>query len=308
VPLNVWIPPETAAPHRALLPDGIAIHDLPVDGAFPKRLGRGEFLVADYNRPRVLEAIARLEDLRVVQTMAAGVDSLLDHIPPGVTLCDAAGVHDVPIAEWVVMMMLAAFHNFPQHLAAQRSGTWRQAGLEAGGDDLEGATVLIVGYGSIGRALESRLAPFGVKVSRVARHQRDGVHLLADLPALLPQADVVVILLPLTAETRGLVDARFLAAMRPGSLLANPARGPVVDTEAMTKAVLAGRIRVALDVTDPEPLPDGHPLWSAPGVIITPHVGGAVRKLYDRAWRLIADQVRRYATGEPLRNVVVDGY
>ena len=308
MPVNVWIPPETAAQHRALLPHGITLHDLPADGAFPERLGPGEFLVADYNRPRVLEAIARLEDLRVVQTMAAGVDSLLDHIPPGVTLCDAAGVHDIPIAEWVVMTMLAAFHNLPEHLVAQRSGTWGRAGLDAGGDDLEGATVLIVGYGSIGRALESRLAAFGVNVLRVARHQREGVHPLADLPALLPRADVVVILLPLTAETRGLVDARFLAAMRPGALLMNPARGPIVDTEALTQAVQAGRIRVALDVSDPEPLPDGHPLWAAPGVIITPHVGGAVRKLYDRAWRLIADQVRRYATGEPLRNVVVDGY
>jgi len=308
VPVNVWIPPETAAQHRALLPEGVTVHDLPAGTRLPERLGRGEFLVADYNRPRVLAAITRLEDLQVVQTMAAGVDGLLDHIPPGVTLCDAAGVHDIPIAEWVVMTMLAAFHNLPQHLEAQRSGTWHRAGLDGGGDDLENATILVVGYGSIGRALESRLAPFGVTILRVARHQREGVHSLADLPAILPQADVVVILLPLTAETRGLVDARFLAGMRPGALLVNPARGPVVDTEALTQAVQAGRIRVALDVTDPEPLPDGHPLWSAAGVIITPHVGGAVRKLYDRAWRLIADQVRRYATGEPLRNVVVDGY
>jgi len=308
VPVNVWIPPETAAQHRALLPHGIALHDLPADRAFPERLGPGEFLVADYNRPRVLEAIARLEDLRVVQTMAAGVDSLVEHIPPGVTPCDAAGVHDVPIAEWVMMTMLAAFHNLPQHLEAQRRGTWRRGGLNSGGDDLEGATILIVGHGSIGRALENRLAPFGANILRVARCFRDGVHPLTDLPALLPRADVVMILLPLTTETRGLVDARFLAAMRPRALLMNPARGPVVDTEALTQAVQAGRIRVALDVTDPEPLPDGHPLWSAAGVIITPHVGGAVRKLYDRAWRLIADQVRRYATGEPLRNVVVDGY
>jgi phosphoglycerate dehydrogenase-like enzyme len=308
VPISVWIPADTAPKYRRLLPDGITVREVPADGPLPERLGRGEFLVADYNRARVVAAIARLDDLRVVQAMAAGVDGLLEVIPPGVTLCDAAGVHDIPIAEWVVMTMLAAFHNLPEHLVAQRSGTWRRAGLDGGGDDLEGATILIVGYGSIGRALESRLAPFGVKVLRVARHPRHGVHPLADLPALLPRADVVVILLPLTAETRGLVDARFLAAMRPGALLLNPARGPIVDTEALTQAVRAGRIRVALDVTDPEPLPDGHPLWSAPGVIITPHMGGAVRKLYDRAWRLIADQVRRYATGEPLRNVVVDGY
>lgn len=290
-----------------MLPAGIAVHDLPT-GPLPARLGRGEFLVADYNRARVVEAIARLDDLRVVQSMSAGVDSLLDQIPPGVTLCDAAGVHDVPVAEWVMMTILADRHRLVQNLDGQRAATWRRATLETGGDDLEGTTVLIVGYGSIGRALESRLAPFGAKVLRVARRQREGVHALADLPALLPSADVVVILLPLTSETRGLVDARFLAAMRPGALLVNPARGAVVDTDALTQAAQAGRIRVALDVTDPEPLPDGHPLWSAPGVIITPHVAGAVRKLYDRAWSLIADQVRRYATGEPLRNIVVDGY
>jgi phosphoglycerate dehydrogenase-like enzyme len=307
VPINVWIPPETAPRHRSLLPDGIDVHDLPA-APLPERLGRGEFLVADYNRGRVLEAIARLDDLRVVQSMAAGVDGLLDVIPPGVTLCDAAGVHDVPVGEWVVMAILANRHDLVINLGGQRAGRWQRAGLQAGGDDLEGATVLIVGYGSIGRVLETRLAPFGVQFLRVARHARDGVFPLTELPALLPRADVVVILLPLTVETQGLVNAQFLTAMRPGALLVNPARGPIVDTEALTAAVRTGRIQAAVDVTDPEPLPDGHPLWSAPGVLITPHVAGAVRKLYDRAWRLIADQVRRYVTGEPLRNVVIDGY
>ncbi|TMF89784.1 MAG: dehydrogenase [Chloroflexi bacterium] len=240
--------------------------------------------------------------------MAAGVDWLLDAIPSGVTLCDGAGVHDVPVAEWVVMTMLAAYHNLPTYVDAQRRERWHRGGIDAGGDDLEGTTVLIVGYGSIGRAVEARLTSFGVKLLRVARHPREGVHPLSELAALLPEADVVVILLPLTAETRRLVDARFLSAMRPGALLINPARGAIVDTEALTGAVLASRLRAALDVTDPEPLPDGHPLWSAPGVLITPHVAGSVRKLLDRAWRLIADQVRRYQIGDPLRNVVVDGY
>lgn len=289
------------------MPDGVAVHMLPAN-PFPGRLGPGEFLVADYNRARVLESITRLDDLKVVQSMAAGVDGLLDQIPPGVTLCDGAGIHDVPVAEWVMMAVLADRHRLPWHLEGQRAATWQRARLESGGDDLEGATVLILGYGSIGRALEARMAPFGVEILRVARRAREGVSPLSELPALLARADVVVVLLPLTADTRGLVDARFLATMRSGSLLVNPARGRLVDTEALTAAALAGRIRAALDVTEPEPLPDNHPLWSAPGVIITPHVAGAVRKLYDRAWRLIADQVRRYARGEPLRNVVVDGY
>jgi phosphoglycerate dehydrogenase-like enzyme len=308
VPIDVWIPADTAPAHRALLPKGVAIHEVPTDGLLPDRLSHGEFLVADYNPARVRETIHRLDGLRVVQAMAAGVDALVDAIPEGVVLCDAAGVHDVPVAEWVVMSVLAQYHQLPGHVRAQESQHWLRGGADTGGDDLQGATVLIIGYGSIGRALEARIAAFGVKLLRVARHERQGIYALSDLPALLPQADVVVILLPLTAETRGLVDAKFLSAMRSGALLVNPARGAIVDTQALTAAALTGHVRAAIDVTDPEPLPDDHPLWSASNVIITPHVAGSVRKLLDRAWELIADQVRRYQAGEPLRNVVVDGY
>ena len=168
--------------------------------------------------------------------------------------------------------------------------------------------MLIVGYGSIGRALEARLAPFGARIVRVARHARDGVHSTDQLPHLLPHADAVVILLPLTSATRGMVNADFLAAMRPGALLVNAARGPIVDTDALLAALRAERIQAALDVTDPEPLPDGHPLWSAPGVLITPHIGGAVFRVYERGWRFAGEQVRRYLDGEPLLNVVKDGY
>ena len=135
-----------------------------------------------------------------------------------------------------------------------------------------------------------------------------GVLPIEDLPDLLPAADIVVILLPLTASTRGLVNADVLLRMREGALLVNGSRGGVVDTDALMAALGAGRIRAALDVTDPEPLPDGHPLWSLPGVLITPHVAGDVRREEERAWGLVADQVARLARGEPLRNVVVDGY
>lgn len=307
-PLNVWIPAGTTPKHRALLPDGIALHELPAAAHFPDRLGRGEFLVADYNQGRVREAILRLDGLQVVQAMAAGVDWLIDAIPAGVILCDGAGIHDVPVAEWVVMAILATYHKLPTYVVAQQHRHWVRAGIESGGDDLEGTTVLIVGYGSIGRAVEARLMPFGVKVLRVARREREGVQGLSALPALLRRADVVILLLPFTPETRAIVDSEFLSAMRPGALLVNPARGAIVDTDALTRAVLDGKVRAALDVTAPEPLPDGHPLWSAPGVLITPHIAGSVRKLFDRAWQLIADQVRRYSTGAPLRNVVVDGY
>jgi phosphoglycerate dehydrogenase-like enzyme len=176
------------------------------------------------------------------------------------------------------------------------------------GDDLADATVVIVGAGSIGRAVETRLNAFGVNVLRVARRPRDGVSVMGELPVILPAADVVVILLPLTGETRGIIDEEVLAAMRPGALLVNASRGSLIESAALTEAALSGRIRVALDVTDPEPLPDGHPLWSAPGIVITPHVGSDVHRTEERAWTLVYDQVGRYARGEPLANVVVDGY
>ena len=173
---------------------------------------------------------------------------------------------------------------------------------------MDGARILILGYGSIGRALEERLTPFGAAVIRVARRQREGVHAMAELATLLPEADILVVLLPLTPETRGLVGTEVLGRLRPGALLVNASRGAVVDTPALVAALSAGGLRAALDVTDPEPLPDGHPLWSAPGVLITPHVAGDVRREEDRAWQLVVEQVDGLARGEALRNIVTAGY
>ncbi len=305
--VHVWIPATTAPRHRSLLPPGIVIHDLADAGPLPERLGPGQFLVASAGRPRLEEVIPRLDGLHVIQTMSAGVDRLIDLVPPGVILCDGSGIHDVPVAEWVVMAILASRHNLPRHLESQREGTWA-AGPDGGGDDLEDATVMIVGYGSIGRAVEARLSVFGARILRVALHERDGVSTIRDLPSLLPGADVVVLLLPQTAATKGLVDAAFLARMARGALLVNASRGSVVDTEALVSAVREGRVSAALDVTEPEPLTPRHPLWSASGVLITPHVAGWVRKRLDRSWQLIAEQVDTYVSGGPLRNVVVDGY
>ncbi len=186
----------------------------------------------------------------------------------------------------------------------QRAGRWGRVR----GDDLAGRTVLIVGHGSIGRALEARLAPFEVKFLRVARRARDGVHAVPDLPGLLPQADVVVLLVPLTKETRGLMGAANLGLMKEGALLVNASRGAVVDGEALLVALTAGRIRAALDVTDPEPLPEGHPLWHAPHVLITPHVAGTTPLFRARAERFRRRQIGHALEGEPLENVVREGY
>jgi phosphoglycerate dehydrogenase-like enzyme len=256
----------------------------------------------------------QLPSLRVVQAVSAGVDSLVPLVPDGVVVCGASGAHDIAVAEWVVAMLLALRRRLPEFRELQRraewdsnAGDWIVTGPSLVGpiDDLDGATVLILGHGSIGRAVAARLAPFGMRIVGIARHARADAEPLESLPRLLPEADAVVLLVPLTPETKGLVDARFLAQMKQDALLINAARGAVVDTVALLEALHAGRIRAALDVTDPEPLPPEHPLWRAPNVLITPHVAGSVPRWRSRAYRLAGEQLRRYAAGEPLLNVSV---
>jgi phosphoglycerate dehydrogenase-like enzyme len=167
---------------------------------------------------------------------------------------------------------------------------------------------MILGYGAIGAAVEARLAPCDVGLIRVARRARAGVHAVDELGDLLPHADILVVLLPLTPATTGLLDAALLRRLRPGALLVNAARGQIVDTEAMVELLAAGRIRAALDVTDPEPLPPEHPLWDAPGVLLTPHLAGDTSAADRRAFALAGEQVRRYAGQQPLVNVVEHGY
>jgi phosphoglycerate dehydrogenase-like enzyme len=243
--------------------------------------------------------------LRVVQSLWAGVDAVWPHLPEGAALHNAAGVHDASTAELAVALTLARLRGLDVFARAQERGEWRAQRLEA----LADKTVLVVGYGRIGQAIERRLEGFEVDVVRVARSARtldDGrtVHAMPDLPDLLPDADVVILIVPQTDETVGLVDARFLARMRPGALLVNVARGPVVVTDDLVAALQAGHVRAALDVTDPEPLPADHPLWSAPGVLISPHVGGNSSAFEPRAQRLVAAQLRRWRSGEPLDNLV----
>jgi phosphoglycerate dehydrogenase-like enzyme len=302
----VWIPDSTESRFREPLEAVAGVHDFPTSPAAEGPLGRGDMLVVAHSVRAAFAAIPQIDGLRVVQAFFAGVDALIERIPDGITLCDASGVHDASVAEWIVMAILASNRNLAPQLAAQRDAHWRRE--RDHGDDLEGATVLVIGYGSIGRATEARLSPFGVEVRRVARQPRPGVEGMDALPRLLPEADIVVILLPSTPATQRIIGRDVLAAMKPGSLLVNASRGSVLDTDALLLAVSSGRIRAALDVTDPEPLPDGHPLWSAPGVLITPHIAGDVRREEERAWALVRDQVERLARGQPLRNVVADGY
>jgi phosphoglycerate dehydrogenase-like enzyme len=266
-----------------------------------------------------------IRSVHVVQSPFAGVDAYLSLIPEGATLCDAQGVHDVPVAEWILTAILASLKYIPFYVRMQSTQDWKQRiGAEsiylaahpgegphippALEDELEGKTVLIVGYGSIGRATEDRLQPFGVHMLRLGRRQREGVASEDQLDSLLPQADVVVLLVPLTDQTRGLIDRRRLALLKPGALLVNAARGPVVDTDALVDALNAGNLHAAIDVTDPEPLPAGHPLWTAPNLLLTPHIAGCSPRMMDRVMRLVGDQCRRYMAGEPLQHIVTGGY
>jgi len=285
------------------LSEGVEVVRFPGEGQPGPEALAAEFVVP--TRRSMAEALARMPGLRVVQTISAGVDWVLPYLPPGVTLADARGVHDVAVSEWVLTALLVMTKRVLELLDRQREAVWER-GFRP--DELWGRTVLILGYGSIGRAVEARLAPFGVRILRIARTPRTGVHGLEELSGLLPRADAVVLLLPLTPSTRGLVDAAFLERMRPGALLVNAGRGALVDTRALLAALEAGRVRAALDVTDPEPLPAGHPLWRAPGVWITPHLAGSSPRLRARGFALVRAQVARFLRGDPLFNVVREGY
>ena len=271
----------------------------------PASVAEVEFYVPSFfPSPAGSAVLSQMRGLRVIQTLSAGVDWIRPHVPPEAALCNARGAHDASTAEWVVAAMLAALRSFPVFSAEQARARWAYQGT----DQLAGKNVLIVGYGAIGAAVERRLAGFEVTVQRLARSARPGVQGLADLPALLPAADVVVLLVPYTADTRGLADARFLAALKDGALLVNASRGAVVDTAALVAEVASGRLRAALDVTDPEPLPPGHPLWSLPGVFITPHVAASTPVSRQRAARLVREQAEAYLRGDPLRNVISGTY
>lgn len=250
--------------------------------------------------PEDLALMSSMPNLQVVQLLTAGYDNALRFLPAGVTLCNAGGVHDASTAELAVGLVIASLRGLDDFARAMPEGRWIYARREA----LADKRVLVVGAGGIGTAIRARLEPFEADVVLVGRTARAGVHAAAELPHLLPVADVVIVAVPLTEDTYRMVGTEFLAHMADGALLVNVARGSVVDTEALTQQVATGRIRAALDVTEPEPLPPDHPLWALPGVLISPHVGGNTSAFLPRARRLVADQLRRFAAGEPLASVV----
>src|SRR3954453_14023894 len=284
-------------------PDGVRIEPFP--DAPDATGGRDdvEFVIPNWEISR--GGFDGLPALKVIQTRSAGVDWILDRVPDGVTLCSARGARDAAMAEWVLWAILADLKAARTAAEQQLAREWKHLDLR----DLDGAGVLILGHGSIGEAVEARLAPFGVReVVRVARRARDGVHAVDELPQLLGGVDVVVNLLPATPATDGVFDAAMFGAMRDGALFVNAGRGRTVDTDALLAALESRRIRAVLDVMEPEPLPPEHPLWGAPNCIITPHSAGDTPGAERASWKLAGEQLRRYAAGEELVNVVRGGY
>jgi phosphoglycerate dehydrogenase-like enzyme len=299
----VWLPFDPALLDPP--PAGLRYEVVDPTEQVPDSVAEVEVYVPPYQmRPAVADVLPRMTNLRLVQTLSAGVDNVRSRIPDGVTLCNGRGIHDASTAELAVTLTLASLRGVPEFVRGQDRHEWRFGWRPA----LADRRVMIVGYGAIGEAIERRLAPFEVEVVRVARTAREGVHAIDELPELLPDADVVVLVVPLTDATRGLVDAGFLARMKDGALLVNVARGAVVVTDDLVAALHGGRITAATDVTDVEPLPADHPLWSAPGLLISPHVGGASSAMWPRAYRLVREQLTRYAAGEPLANVMAGDY
>jgi phosphoglycerate dehydrogenase-like enzyme len=305
----VSVPPDTLVPwpHVARLmggwPESLTVEIYDGTGPAPADLSDVRFYVMPYAKgDATLEPLGRMPKLEAVQSLSAGVDNLLPHVPPGVTVCNGRGLHDASVAEHVLGLILAAQRELPRWVRDQDEERWRPHFTRS----LAGSRVLLLGYGSIAAAVEARILPFETEVRRVARRARpaESVHGVDELPDLLPHTDIVVSTLPLTAETAGLLDARLLAALPDDALVVNVGRGGTIDTTALLAETGSGRLRAALDVMDPEPPPAGHPLWSAPNVLITPHVGGGSATFYPHAERLVAEQLRRFAAGEPLLNQV----
>jgi phosphoglycerate dehydrogenase-like enzyme len=283
--------------------------------------------IPDALTPRAKEIWQHLRGVKLVLSLMAGTEWIPETVGPYVTICNARGAHNIATAEWTVGAIFASLKYVPLYCEIQASGIWKRRKEAAEQyarlhpdegaiyppvmqEELTGKHVLMVGYGSIGKDIERMLAPFDVELTRVARSPRAAsetgprVHPVSELDALLPDAEIVILILPLTEESRGLMGARQFGLMRQGALLVNAARGPVVETDALVDALNARKIRAALDVTDPEPLPESHPLWKCPNLYITPHIGGSSPRFMQRALKVVAAELERYIQGKPLENIV----
>jgi phosphoglycerate dehydrogenase-like enzyme len=301
--LLVTVPGETLRRAIGTPPEGADIELWDMDSPAPA--DHIDLVVPPYmgaaDRLGALEGVST----RLVQSQSIGYDDVPAALPPGQVFANAASVHETSTAELTLALVLAAQRGIPDFVRAAEEGRWAPARHES----LADRRVLLLGYGGVGRAIEARLEPFEVDLVRVATRSRDDelgrIHGIDELPALLPEADIVIVGVPLTDATTGLVDDAFLAALPDGALVVNIARGKVADTDAILDHATRGRLRFALDVTDPEPLPQGHPLFALPNVLISPHVGGASTAMMPRMARLVRTQIERMLRGDEPLNVVL---
>jgi phosphoglycerate dehydrogenase-like enzyme len=307
--LLVTVPEEPYAAGLVDL-DGVEVLTWDMSGPHPRQ-DEIRLAVPPYQTRLALgDRLRGLRGLEVVQLLTAGYEHLLADVPGDVTLCNAAGVHDASTAELAVALTLASMRRIPEFHAAQADSAWAEAGIWPA---LADRRVLLLGYGQIGRSIARRLLPFEVSITAVASRPRPGddlvewVHGIDELPDLMATHDVLIVIVPLTDLTKGLVDRDLLERMPDGGIVVNVARGPVVVTDDLRAECASGRLRAALDVTDPEPLPPDHPLWTTPGVLITPHVGGATTAMLPRAQRLLRAQVAALRDGRSLMNIVRSG-
>ena len=298
---TICLPDEEAVERVGPLPGDARVLVWDTTGEPPPGIEDVEFFVGRYiGKPATAEAMALMPRLQVLQLVSAGVDAWLPVVPPGVTLCNGRGVHGASTAELAVAGMIGMLRRIPEAASAQRRHAWQPRIT----DGLTGKRVLVIGAGDIGRRIAAAIVPLDAHPTLMARLARAGVLAIDAVHDELPSHEVVVLAVPHTPATHHLVDSAFLARMPDNALLVNIARGSIVDTEALIAELVSGRLRAYLDVTDPEPLPAEHPLWDAPNVLITPHVGGGTAGWQQRAYALVREQVARFLRDEPLVNVV----
>ncbi|MFL6141730.1 MAG: 2-hydroxyacid dehydrogenase [Labedaea sp.] len=285
--------------------DGVELVRYHPKQPLPPEADRAQVLIPGFLAQReTLELIKRLPGLKLVQLRSAGAELWIGKLPPGVLLSICRGAHGGSTAEWVIGVLLAIYRELREFERDREQRRWHQHVTET----LQGKRILVVGAGDLGQQLKRRLEPFDAEATLVGRHRRDGVHGWDELPELLGRHDAVVLMVPVTSETIGLADAAFLARMADNAVLVNAARGPVVDTAALVAELNSGRLRAALDVTEPEPLPADHPLWTAKNLLLTPHVAGSVAGHEQRSYAVIAGELARFAAGKEPENLVRGDY
>ena len=299
-PVKVLVPDDLGLKAFADAANLEAIRYQPAEPWSAEHLDATVVVVGHESAAAVGARLAELPQLRLVQTLSAGYERWLPYLPGGVVLSNARGAHGGSSAEWVVAALLAIYRDLRLFDKQQSEGVWHSTETET----LIGKRVVVLGAGDLAVNLASRLAPFETEVNLVGRRARPGVHALAEIDDLLPTADVVVSMLPADESTYHIIDAGFLAKLRDGTVVVNVGRGGAVDTDALLAELTSGRLRAALDVTEPEPLPEGHPLWSAPGLLLTPHVAGSTAGFSERAWTVALEQVSAYADGGRPPNLV----